>query len=302
MLPDSKKPAANQELANENSRVSAHRPTGGAVYPATGTIAAAVVVVGASGTIGREIVRLVAAGGRPVVIVGPNRERLHALAGELPRGLVTTLAGNIVDEHGAAELATQLRELGRPVSGVINAFPTGKAQTDGANRGRLLDQPASVLREFLEQTVMAQFALARHVIPLLAASGRNGRYVILGGPGSETPWAGYGQRSVAMAATRMLAQVLHDEAQPLGVRVHLVSIDAPVRSDEPGIHECPEWPTVRDVARRAVQLLDATPIEAPAGAVVTCGRDGARAVARYTAQAFRSVPSFLESLKKATPK
>jgi NAD(P)-dependent dehydrogenase (short-subunit alcohol dehydrogenase family) len=275
---------------------------GGAVYPINGTIDAPVVVVGASGTIGREIVRQLAAAGRPVVIVGPDHERLHALASELPRGLVTTLAGHIVDDRGAAELATQLRALGRPVAGVINAFPTGKAQTDGTDRGRMLDQPAVALGQCLHQTVLAQLALARHLIPLLAETGRNGRYVIIGGPGSEAPWAGYGQRSVAMAATRMLAQVLHDEAQPLGVRVHLVSIDAPVRSDEPGPHECPEWPTVRDVARRAVMLLDRTPTEAPAGAVITCGRGVARSVARFTAQTFRSVPAFLESLKTATPK
>jgi hypothetical protein len=51
--------------------------------------------------------------------------------------------------------------------------------------------------------------------------------VIIGGPGSEAPWAGYGLRSVAMAATRMLRKSCTDEAQSLGVRVHLVSIDAP---------------------------------------------------------------------------
>jgi len=86
------------------------------------------------------------------------------------------------------------------------------------------------------------------------------------------------------------------------VRVHLVSIDAPVRSDEPGAHECPEWPTARDIARRAVLLLDPTTSAEPAGAVITCGRGVARSVARFTAQTFRSVPAFIESLKTATPK
>jgi NAD(P)-dependent dehydrogenase (short-subunit alcohol dehydrogenase family) len=289
-------------LTGDAPRATGDRPMGGAVYPATGTIVAPVVVVGASGTIGREIVRLLAAAGRPVVIVGPDHERLHALAAELPRGLVTILAGHIVDDDGAAELAAQLRALDRPVAGVINAFPTGKAQIDGGDRGRALEQPVLALRECLNQTVLAQLALARHLIPLLAETGRNGRYVIIGGPGSESPWAGYGQRSIAMAATRMLAQVLHDEAQPLGVRVHLVSIDAPVRSDEPRLHECPEWPTARDIAHRAVQLLEHTQTVETAGAVITCGRGVAHSVARFTAQTFRGVPAFLESLKKATPK
>jgi NAD(P)-dependent dehydrogenase (short-subunit alcohol dehydrogenase family) len=292
----------NHALMDSDSRWTGDRPMGGVLHPITGTIDAPVVVIGASGTIGREIVVQLVAADRPVVIVGPDHERLHRLAAELPRNLVTALAGHIVDDHGAAALATQLRALGRPVGGVINAFPTGKAQIDGADRGRVLEQPARALRECLEQTVLAQLALARHLIPLLAETGRNGRYVIISGPGSESPWAGYGQRSVAMAAMRMLAQVLHDEAQPLGVRVHLVSIDAPVRHDEPSVHECPEWPTVRDIARRAVQLLDPRPTEAPAGAVITCGRGVAQSVARFTARTFRGVPAFLESLKQATPK
>jgi hypothetical protein len=122
--------------------------------------------------------------------------------------------------------------------------------------------------------------------------------VIVGGPGSEAPWAGYGRRSIAMAATRMLARVLHDEAQPLGVRVHLLSIDSPVRSERPGIHECPEWPTTAGVARHAVQLVD--PLSEDASATfVACGRGVARAATRFT-QSLRGVPAFLESLKTST--
>ena len=75
----------NHALTKTASRVTADRPMGGAVYPVTGTIGAPVVVIGASGTIGREIVRLLVAAGRPVVIVGPGHERLRALASELPR-------------------------------------------------------------------------------------------------------------------------------------------------------------------------------------------------------------------------
>ena len=47
-------------------------------------------------------------------------------------------------------------------------------------------------------------------------------------------------RSIAMASLRMLARVLHDEAQPLDVRVHLLSIDSPVRGEQATAHECPE--------------------------------------------------------------
>ena len=98
-----------------------------------------------------------------------------------------------------------------------------------------------------------------------------------------------------MAATRMLAQVLHDEAQPLGVRVHLLSIDSPVRGEVASAHDCPEWPTVGGIAGRIVQLVDRAEAAGPADAVVTCGRSATRSVSR--AQTFHDVPAFLASLR-----
>src|SRR3546814_1724253 len=67
---------------------------------------------------------------------------------------------------------------------------------------------------------------ARHLLPLLAEHGHGG-YVLIGGPGAEHPWAGYGHYSIGAAALRMLARVLHDEARTLPVRVQLLAIDSP---------------------------------------------------------------------------
>src|SRR3546814_13447028 len=71
---------------------------------------------------------------------------------------------------------------------------------------------------------------ARHLLPLLAEHGHGG-YVLIGGPGAEHPWAGYGHYSIGAAALRMLARVLHDEARTLPVRVQLLAIDSPARTD-----------------------------------------------------------------------
>jgi hypothetical protein len=137
---------------------------------------------------------------------------------------------------------------------------------------------------------------------LLSESGRNARYVIVGGPGSETPWAGYGHRSVAMAATRMLVRVLHDEVRASGVRLQMVSIDAPVRNEEPGDHECPEWPAASDVANRVAQLVDPITPNASTDAVVPCARAEAACSIGRVARAFQDVPSFLASLRNTTNK
>ena len=179
-------------------------------------------------------------------------------ARQLPPGTVTALAAHIDDDRACRRAcrARSARSAGpwavwSPLSPPARRRATARIAAAFSTSRPTRCASASTRR------VLAQLALARHLIPLLAEAGRNGRYVIIGGPGSEAPWAGYGLRSVAMAATRMLAQVLHDEAQSLGVRVHLLSIDAPLRRDEPGAHECPEWPTVSGIARRVTQLLDA---------------------------------------------
>jgi peroxiredoxin len=106
-----------------------------------------------------------------------------------------------------------------------------------------------------------------------------------------------------MAATRMLARVLHDEARAVGVRVQLLSIDSPVRSEQPREHDCPEWPAASDVARSVVRLIDRTSsVDEPTDAIVACARrTTVHPPGRVTRQ-FRDVPSFLESLRHPTNK
>jgi len=272
------------------------------MLPTPGTIAAPIVVVGATGTIGRAVVRTLVAAGVPVVAVARRPEKLARLQDGARPGAIVPIVGDIVAERDAENLARRLRDLGRPLAGVVVAFPHGRSAEIGVDRGRVLDQSTEDLADCLKQTLLAQHALARHLVPLLAESGRNARYVIVGGPGSETPWAGYGHRSVAMAATRMLVRVLHDEVRASGVRVHMVSIDSPVRNEEPGEHECPEWPAASDVARRVAQLLDRTSPDSSAEAVVACARSPAACPGGRIARAYSDVPAFLASLRNTTNK
>ena len=289
-------------LTANTSKNGQYHPTGGAVSPVHGTIAPPIVVVGATGTIGRAIVRALVKHGNPVVAVAPQADKLGRLTQDVAPDTITPVVGRIDTEADAARLAERLRDLARPIAGAVIAFPHGRSAEPGLDRGRLLDQSTAELAECLQQTLLAQHALARHLIPLLADAGRNARYVIVGGPGSESPWAGYGHRSIATAATRMLARVLHDEVHASGVRVQLVSIDSPVRNERPGEHECPEWPTASDVARSVVHLLDSRAGEATTDAVVSGTRtDGSCSIGR-SLRAFPSVPSFLASLRNSTNK
>ena len=210
----------------------------------TGTIGRPIVVLGATGTVGRGVVRAALGAGRPVVAVARDPAGLASLVAAHPGADLVTLAGSVADDAGSARIARDLRDLGRPLGGVVAAIAGPQV------RGRLLDQPAATLCGCVAGDVVPHLAAARALLPLLSHAGAV--YVLVGGPGSTHPWSGYGHRSVTAASLRMLVRILHDEARPLGVRVQLLSVDTPVARDR---NASPQWPTADAVGQRAIALL-----------------------------------------------
>ena len=213
-----------------------------------GTMQAPLLVLGATGVVGQGVVRAAVEAGMPVIAVARDPAGLARLAARHAEAELVTLRGSIADDADSAALADRLRALQRPLAGVVVAV-AGPA----AARGRLLDQPSEALCAQLQRDVQPHLAAARHLLPLLAQAGRGAGYVLIGGPGSVLPWSGYAHRSVGAAALRMLAQALHDEALPLGVRVQLLSVDTPVRADD--ARAAASWPTAVDIGRQALALL-----------------------------------------------
>lgn len=219
-----------------------------------------VVVIDAANGVGRAIILRALAEGRPVIAVSRDAAELrrlreqHASASGLdPEALglaLTTLDGSVGNEASAAALADQLRALDRPIAGIVLANCTEPT------RGRVLDQPAAELQRRLEADLLPQLAAARQLLPVLAEGGRNGSYVLIGSPGSEQPWAGYGYRSIAAASTSMLVRVLHNEARPMGVRVQMLGISRPVRTEENHETACEGWPAAEAISGQALALID----------------------------------------------
>lgn len=209
----------------------------------------AVLILGATGTIGQGVVRAAVEARWPVVAVARDAEALETLRQQHPGANLQVLVGSVADDAAADALVTALQKLDRPFAGVIAALGVGD------ERGRLLDQPAGQLRNAFDDAVLPQLAAARHLLPWLAASGRNCGYVMIGGPGGRNPWAGYGHRSIAAAAVRMLAQVLHGEARAFSVRLQLLEVESPVRTGANEKHACKQWPCVDHIGRKALALL-----------------------------------------------
>ena len=209
----------------------------------------AVLVLGATGTIGGGVVRAAVEAGWPVVAVARDRHALEALRLRHPEARLQTVVGSVADDGSAEALVGELRKLERPFAGVVAALGTGN------ERGRLLDQPSQRLGETFDDAVVPHLVAARHLLPWLADSGRNCGYVLIGGPGGRNPWAGYGHRSIAAAAVRMLARVLHAEALAFSVRLQLLEVESPVRTDDNEKHACKQWPCVDHIGRKALALL-----------------------------------------------
>ena len=250
MLLDIGKLSHGGGAAGGSRSAAADHPTAGSKSPASGTIKAPIVVLGATGAVGRGAVRAALEVGRPVIAVGRNLQQLVQLRLEHRGADASVLATTIAADPDGARLAEMLRRDGRPLAGVVDAM------SGDEGRGRLIDHPSEVLRRTLDDNLLPHLAAARHLIPLLAEARRVGSYVFIGGPGTEAPWSNYGFRSVAAAGLRMLACVLHDEARLLDVRVQMLSIGAPVRGETPCAHHCPEWPSGVAIGRRALQLID----------------------------------------------
>ena len=215
------------------------------IIPKTGH-RGAVVVLDAAGVIGRGLLAAALEAGHPVLAVDRNPAVLASLAAEHPRGSLSLLAGSASGEADARALASALRRTGQPLAAVLAAVDASRL------RGRLLDQPADATCAALQSALEPQLAAVRHLLPLLRSGGR---YVLVGGPGGLHPWAGHGQRSLAEAALRMLARVLHDEARAIGVGLQLLSVATPTA----GLHAGPpraHWPSALQIGQRAMRLLD----------------------------------------------
>lgn len=209
-----------------------------------------VLVLGATDGLGLGLVEAGLEAGYPIVAAGDDREQLDALRERFAgRGKVSTVEGSVQTDAGAAALARSLRELPvPPVVAIVNLHVQ-------CERGRLLEHDAVFLERVLQREVLPHMHAARHLLGLLAESGRCARYLVMGGPNADTSWVGYGHHSIAAAATRMLVRALRRETEDSPVRVQQLVVSKPVRTEQNARCACPEWPDALSVGRYAVKVL-----------------------------------------------
>ncbi|WP_310237984.1 NAD-dependent epimerase/dehydratase family protein [Luteimonas terrae] len=210
---------------------------------------APLVIVGATGMVGTRLVAQALAAGRRTIAIANDADALDRLQARYGAAL-TTLFADIRSDGDAADLAARLRALPGPAPGAVIAAIRGAAGSQ-----RVLDAPADFLRRRLDEDLLPHLSIARHLLPMLATQPRAG-YVLIGGPGADHPWSGYGHHSIGASALRMLARVLHEEARTLPVRVQMLAVDSPVRCDANAATARAQWPDVDAIADHALRLVD----------------------------------------------
>jgi len=166
-------------------------------------------IIGATGTVGRGIVRALHDAGWAIVAVGRDASKLAALENGFSGG-ITTVVGSVADDAAAARAAGDVHRVAPSLHAVIttvNAPPVPH---------RLLDTSADALVELFRSNVVTHHCAARAFLPLLAAQGR---YIGLGGGMADFTVAGMGGVSLCQAAQRNLFRFLAQESEGRGVSV-----------------------------------------------------------------------------------
>jgi len=216
-----------------------------------GILTPEVLVLGGTGAVGQGVVGALLEAGSPVLVVGRDPRRLAALHEQFADepGLQTML-GSLSDDSSARVLAERVAQRPRPLAAVIAAMG------GPYNRGRVVERGGDALAAALQADLMPHVHAVRHLLPLLQDNVHARRYVMIGSPAGLKPWAGYGETSITTAALRMYAQVVHQEAQAVGVRAQMLEVCSPVCTPANAANACIEWPSSLLVGRRVVSLLD----------------------------------------------
>jgi short-subunit dehydrogenase len=172
------------------------------------------LITGASGGIGEDLARLIAAGGRNVVLLARSADKLQALAGTLSsaHGIEATVVAADLSEPGAADLvARTLAARGITVDVLVNNAGFG---TSGAFAS---EDPEEQLR-MLQVNIVALTALTRVFLPGMIERGR-GRILNVASTAAFQPGPFMAVYYASKAYVLSLSEAIAEETAASGVTV-----------------------------------------------------------------------------------
>lgn len=179
------------------------------------------MVTGASGGLGRVLVRDLAADGWDLVLVGSSQERLDALVADagLDAECSLTVVANLRDQAAAvATIEAAYARFGRvdALAHLVGGW------TGGMHVGRSPDDP---YQDMIDQHFWTSLNVVRELAPRMIDAGF-GRIAAVTSPMAAAPDAGMSAYGVGKAAQETLFAALAQEVAGTGVTVNVVRVRA----------------------------------------------------------------------------
>ncbi len=212
-----------------------------------------VLVVGATGVLGAEVSRQLAAQGAQLTLSGRSEEKLKILADELGDAVVDYAVADLGKPTGPADIAAVV--YGREVNGVI--FAAGVVAF-----GLAVEVDDDTLDELMLVNLLGYMRLMREVAPKLA---KDSFIAQISAVVAESPTAGMAAYSATKAGLSAYGKALALELRRQGVRV----LDARPPHTETGL-------AARPIAGEAPKLPQGKDPVAVAERIVTAIREGER--------------------------
>lgn len=210
-------------------------------------MAGTLLIVGATGDVGRGIARAALAQGWTVVAAGRSAEKLDRLFGTARGQGAWTCAGDVASEKGALALWRAATEMAGRINAVVISVNTPNhmaplAQWSGEEVGALLDA-----------NLLTHFHAAKVMLPLLPI---DGMLIGIGGGTADFVIPGMVPVSMAQAALRMLYRGLARERKDIA-QVRELMIVSMVNGESKREKAQPEWVTDEEVGMHVCAILAA---------------------------------------------
>jgi NAD(P)-dependent dehydrogenase (short-subunit alcohol dehydrogenase family) len=204
------------------------------------------VISGATGGLGRAVVKLFAEMGLRMALFGTSDTRLAQLVGELrlPSDLTLTRGLNFREPEAAATAARlTVEKFGRAdiLAHLIGGWSGGPP---------LADTDPSTLEEMLQQHVWTTFRLAKAFVPVLA-SNHWGRVVVISTGSVGVPNPGGGVYAASKAAQESLILSVAQEYKASGITANILRVQTIDEEHQRDLEPSPKnagWTTPEEIA------------------------------------------------------
>jgi len=204
-----------------------------------------VLVIGATGDVGRGAVAACLARGWTVTAVARSQEGLEELAAAHESPRLRIVAASVGDESGARELAeSTVRDA--PLA-VVNAISTPWGAVT------VLETDYALAASYWQQYLGSHLAVIKAFVPLLGPES-----LLLGVGGGMADFVGAGQAVISMsqAAERMLYRTLALEVGTAGPAVRELLIVSKVRGHSNRLAAHPVWLSDTEIGARIADIIE----------------------------------------------